>query len=160
MRERGRAAAAPERDDMAEQTYFEDVQEGQELESFTITPDKQQLVKFAAGSGDFNPLHFDEKFPMLKAMGIPDNITHGRFKYAQVGRLVFSFAGYKGRVKRFGVQYRGMDFVGKPITVKGVVTAKRQEGGENLVDLDVWTEDAEGKKTTPGTATVSLPSRG
>jgi acyl dehydratase len=145
---------------MADQTFFEDVKEGQELPSFTIAPDKQQLVKFAAGSGDFNPLHFDEKFPMLKAMGISDNIVHGRFKYAQVGRLVFGFAGAKGRVKRFGVSYRGMDLIGKPITVKGVVTARKQEGGENLVELDVWTEDADGKKTTPGTATVALPGRG
>jgi acyl dehydratase len=144
---------------MAEQTYFEDVSEGQELPEFTIAPDKQQLVKFAAGSGDFNPLHFDEKFPMLKGMGLADNIVHGRFKYAQVGRIAFAFAGYKGRVKKFGVSYRGMDLIGKPIKVKGVVTAKRQEGGENLVDLDVWTEDADGKKTTPGTAVVALPSK-
>jgi hypothetical protein len=52
-----------------------------------------------------------------------------------------------------------MDMLNKPITAKGVVTAERQEASENLVDLDVWTEDAEGKKTTPGTATVALPSR-
>jgi len=144
---------------MAEQMYFEDVQEGQELIPIKISPDKSQLVKFAAGSGDFNPLHFDEKFPMLKTMGLSDNIVHGRFKYAQVGRLVFAFAGYKGRVKKFGVNYRGMDMPNKEITVGGVVTAKRQEGGENLVDLDVWTQDVDGKKTTPGTATVALPSR-
>jgi acyl dehydratase len=145
---------------MADQTYFEDVREGQELPAIKIAPDKQQLVKFAAGSGDFNPLHFDENFPMLKPMGLTENIVHGRFKYAQVGRLVFGFAGYQGRVKKFAVQYRGMDGLNKTITAKGVVTAKRQENGENLVDLDVWTEDAEGKKTTPGTATVALPSRG
>ncbi len=144
---------------MAEQMYFEDVKEGQELAPIKISPDKSQLVKFAAGSGDFNPLHFDEKFPMLKAMGLSDNIVHGRFKYAQVGRLVLAFAGYKGRVKKFGVNYRGMDMPNKEITVGGVVTAKRQEGGENLVDLDVWTRDVDGKKTTPGTATVALPSR-
>lgn len=144
---------------MADQVYFEDVQEGQELPPIKISPDKQQLVKFAAGSGDFNPLHFDETFPMLKPMGLSENIVHGRFKYAQVGRAVFAFAGYKGRVKKFGVSYRGMDMLNKPITVNGVVTAKRQEGGENLVDLDVWTEDGDGKKTTPGTATVALPSR-
>ncbi len=144
---------------MAEQMYFEDVKEGQELAPIKISPDKSQLVKFAAGSGDFNPLHFDEKFPMLKAMGLSDNIVHGRFKYAQVGRLVFAFAGYKGRVKKFGVNYRGMDMPNKEITVGGVVTAKRQEGGEHLVDLDVWTQDVDGKKTTPGTATVALPSR-
>ena len=145
---------------MAEQTFFEDVSEGQELAEFTIQPDKQQLVKFAAGSGDFNPLHFDEKFPMMKAMGIADNIVHGRFKYAQVGRIVFAFAGYKGRVKKFGVSYRGMDLINTPIKVKGVVTGKKQEGGENIVELDVWTEDADGKKTTPGTAVVALPSKG
>jgi acyl dehydratase len=145
---------------MADQTYFEDVKEGQELPEIKIKPDKQQLVKFAAGSGDFNPLHFDENFPMLKPMGLTENIVHGRFKYAQVGRLVFGLAGYKGRVKNFGVSYRGMDMLNKQITAKGVVTAKRQENGENLVDLDVWTEDENGKKTTPGTATVALPSRG
>jgi acyl dehydratase len=145
---------------MADQNFFEDVKEGQELPELTISPDKQQLVKFAAGSGDFNPLHFDENFPMMKAMGLSENIVHGRFKYAQVGRAVFAFAGYKGRVKQFGVSYRGMDLLNKKITVKGVVSGKRQEGGENLVDLEVWTEDADGKKTTPGRATVALPSRG
>ncbi len=35
---------------------------------------------------------------------------------------------------------------------------KRQENGENLVDLEVWTEDPAGNKPTPGTATVELPS--
>ncbi|MDE3096623.1 MAG: dehydratase [Chloroflexota bacterium] len=145
---------------MAQQAYFEDVEVGQQLPPIKITPDKQQLVKFAAGSGDFNPLHFDEKFPMLKPMGLTENIVHGRFKYAQVGRAVFAFAGYKGRVKRFGVSYRGMDLLNREITVGGVVTAKREENGEHLVDLDVWTEDAEGKKTTPGTAVVALPKRG
>ena len=141
---------------MADQTYFEDVTEGQELPEIKISPDKQQLVKFAAGSGDFNPLHFDENFPMLKPMGLSENIVHGRFKYAQVGRVVFALAGYQGRVKKFGVQYRGMDMLNKPITAKGVVTGKRQENGENLVDLEVWTEDAEGKKTTPGEAVVEI----
>jgi acyl dehydratase len=143
-----------------EQVYFEDVREGQELAPVKITPDKQQLVKFAAGSGDFNPLHFDENFPMLKPMGLSENIVHGRFKYAQIGRLLFAFAGYKGRVKKFGVQYRGMDLLNKPITAKGVVTAKRQENGENIIELEVWAEDGEGKKTTPGAAVVSLPTRG
>jgi acyl dehydratase len=144
---------------MANQLYFEDVTVGQEIAPIKISPDKQQLVKFAAGSGDFNPLHFDENFPLLKPMGLTENIVHGRFKYAQVGRAVLAFAGYKGRVKKFGVSYRGMDMLNKEITAGGVVTAKRQEGGENLVDLDVWTQDAGGKKTTPGTATVALPSK-
>ena len=91
---------------MADQNYFEDIKEGQELAPLKITPDKSQLVKFAAGSGDFNPLHFDENFPMLKPMGLTENIVHGRFKYAQTGRLVFALAGYKGRVKKFSLTSR------------------------------------------------------
>jgi len=142
---------------MGDQIYFEDVKEGQELPPIKIAPDKQQLVKFAAGSGDFNPLHFDEKF--ANNMGLPETIVHGRFKYALVGRLVNEWIGYKGRIRKFGVSYRGMDLPNREITAKGVVTAKRQDGGENIVELDIWAEDADGKKTTPGTAVVSLPSR-
>jgi hypothetical protein len=37
---------------------------------------------------------------------------------------------------------------------KGSVTAKSDDG--HTVELDVWTENADGKKTTPGTATVVL----
>lgn len=143
---------------MAEQVYFEDVKEGQELPPIRISPDKQQLVKFAAGSGDFNPLHFDEKF--ANNMGLPETIVHGRFKYALIGRVVNEWIGYQGRLKKYGVSYRGMDMPNRELTAKGVVTAKRQEGGENIVELDVWTEDTDGKKTTPGTAVVTLPSRG
>lgn len=143
---------------MAEQVYIEDVKEGTELPPVKIAPDKQQLVKFAAGSGDFNPLHFDEKF--ANNMGLPETIVHGRFKYAVVGRMLTDWIGYKGRLKRFGVNYRGMDMPNRQITARGVVTAVRHEGSEHIVELDVWTEDADGKKTTPGTATVALPSRG
>jgi acyl dehydratase len=143
---------------MAGQVYYDDVQEGQEIAGFTITPDRSQLVKFAAGSGDFNPLHYDNSF--ATNMGLPETIVHGRFKYALVGRLLSEWAGYQGRVKKFGVSYRGMDMPKREITVRGVVTKKYEDGAEHLVELDIWTESADGKKTTPGTAVVALPSRG
>ena len=46
------------------------------------------------------------------------------------------------------------------VFAKGTITKKYQESGVNLVDCDIWLENAEGQKTTPGTATVALPSRG
>jgi hypothetical protein len=52
-----------------------------------------------------------------------------------------------------------MDMPKHEITVRGTVAKKYQQDGENVVELDVWTENAEGKKTTPGTAVVALPSR-
>jgi hypothetical protein len=42
---------------------------------------------------------------------------------------------------------------------KGVVTGKKEENGEYLVDCDIWVENGKGEKTTPGKATVALPSK-
>jgi hypothetical protein len=52
-----------------------------------------------------------------------------------------------------------MDHINKDVTSKGVITAKKSENGAHLVELEVWTEDPDGNKTTPGTATVELPSK-
>ena len=52
-----------------------------------------------------------------------------------------------------------MDSPGAPITAKGTITKKYQENGVKLVDCDIWLENEEAQKTTPGTATVALPSR-
>ena len=78
------------------------------------------------------------------------------FTEQEVQVLVF---GGKGRIRRFACQYRGMDHINKDVTSRGVVTAKKTENGANIVELEVWTEDPDGNKTTPGSATVELPSR-
>ncbi|MBI2329662.1 MAG: hypothetical protein HYU85_08560 [Chloroflexi bacterium] len=43
---------------------------------------------------------------------------------------------------------------------KGKVTKKYVEGDEHLVDCEIGVENGKGEVTTPGTATVILPSRG
>jgi acyl dehydratase len=135
---------------------FADVNVGDELPSRSKQPDRLQLVQYAAGSGDFNPLHYDADFPQARQIG--DNIVHGRLKYAALGECVSNWLAHSGWIVSLACQYRGMDLRGAPFTVKGVVRAKREEGGRKLVDLDVWTEDSSGTKTTPGTATVVLRS--
>jgi len=141
-----------------QQIYFEDVQEGMEIPSISLTPTTQQLVQWAAGSGDFYQIHYDTDF--AKSTGLQGVIVHGALKHALLGRLLWEWVRYEGRVKRYQVSYRGMDIPGEEMTLKGRVTGKRQENGENLVDLEIWTENPAGQKTTPGTATVVLPARG
>ena len=140
----------------SQQTYFEDVSVGQEIE-LKVVPSTQQLVQWAAGSGDFYQIHYDVEF--AKSTGLPGLIIHGALKHALLGRMLHEWVGYGGRTKKWGVSYRGMDVPGQELTCKGVVTATRQEDGENLVDLEIWTANPEGQKTTPGSATVVLPSR-
>jgi acyl dehydratase len=138
------------------QTYFDDVTVGQEIE-LKLVPSTQQLVQWAAGSGDFYQIHYDTEF--AKGTGLSGIIVHGALKHALLGRMLHEWVGYGVAIKKWNVSYRGMDYPGQELTCKGVVTAKRQEGGENLVDLDIWTQNPQGQKTTPGTATVALPVR-
>ena len=67
--------------------------------------------------------------------------------------------GEGGTLKKLVTQYRGMAVPGTPMYGKGVVKGKHVEGGENLVDCEIWLEDHEGKKTTLGSAIAVLPSR-
>jgi acyl dehydratase len=131
---------------------WETIKEGDELPELQKQPGVTQLVKYAAGSGDFNPLHHDYAFPQAKAIG--SIIIHGRFKYASLGELVSNWLGHNGRIRKISCQYRGMDLPDKEITCRGVVARKFEEKGERLAELSVWTEDEEGRKTTPGQALV------
>lgn len=140
------------------QVYFEDVKEGQEIPALSQNCDSQRLVLWAAGSGDYYQIHYDKDF--AQGTGLPDRIVHGALKHALLGRLLHEWAGEQGRIRRVACQYRGMDAVNRDVICKGVVKGKRQENGASLVDLEVWTENPEGNKTTPGTAVVALPSRG
>ncbi len=140
------------------QVYFEDVEVGQEIPALKITPSTQQLVHWAAASGDFYQIHYDQDF--AKSTGLQGIIVHGALKHAFLGRLLWEWIRYDGKIKRWSASYRGMDVPGQEMTCKGRVTGKRQENGENLVSLEIWTENPQGQRTTPGEATVALPSRG
>ena len=142
---------------MAEQVYFEDVQEGQEIPTLTLHCDSQRLVMWAAASGDFYQIHYDKEF--AQAAGLPDRIVHGALKHALLGRLLQQWVGYGGRVVRVACQYRGIDMVDQDVTAKGAISKKYRQDGENVVELEVWTETPQGEKTTPGQAVVTLPSR-
>ena len=142
---------------MPDQLHFEDVSEGQALPTLAQNCDSQRLVMWAAGSGDYYQIHYDKDFAL--GTGLPERIVHGALKHALLGRMLHEWIGDGGSVQRLACQYRGMDMIAKDITCKGVVKAKRSEGGRNLLDLEIWTEDPDGKQTTPGTAVVALPSR-
>ena len=131
------------------------IQEGDTLPELRKKPGVTQLVKYAAGSGDFNPLHHDYSFPQSKALG--SIILHGRFKYASLGELVSNWLGHEARIRKISCQYRGMDFPDREMVCRGTVKRKWEEEGEKLIELEVWTENDEGKRTTPGGAVVVFP---
>ncbi|MDP6799399.1 MAG: MaoC/PaaZ C-terminal domain-containing protein [SAR202 cluster bacterium] len=143
---------------MADQVYFDDVKEGMELPEVRKDPTTQQLVMYAGASGDYYQIHYDLEF--ARNNGLPDVILHGALKNAFLGQIMTDWIGEEGTLKKLSVQYRGMDVPGTPAFVKGVVKKTYEEDGENLVECEIWLENHEGTRTTPGSAVVSLPKRG
>ncbi len=133
---------------------YQSVNEGDTLPELKKKPGVTQLVKYAAGSGDFNPLHHDYDFPQSKQIG--SIIVHGRFKYASLGQLVSDWLEHQGRIRKLACQYRGMDMPNNEMACGGKVKRKWEEGGKKLVELELWVNNAEGKNTTPGSAVVEL----
>ena len=137
--------------------FYDDLEVGMQLPVLRKDPTTQQLVKYAGASGDYYQIHYDINF--AKANGLPGVILHGALKNAFLAELITNCIGDKGMLKKLSCQYRGMDEPGTPIFCKGEVTKKHQLNNENLIECDIWMENADGEKTTPGTAIFSLPKR-
>ena len=143
---------------MAKQNYFEDVEVGTEIGPLEKNPTTQQLVKYAGASGDFYQIHYDQDF--ARNNNLKGIIVHGALKHAFLGELLYEWVRYEGQVKRYACSYRGMDVPNEEMTCRGVVKRRYEEDGKALIDLDIWTENPRGEKTSPGSATVILPRRG
>src|SRR3954466_12224354 len=101
------------------QVYFEDVAGGDEIPPLKKNCTTQQLVQWAAGSGDFYQIHYDKDFAI--GTGLKGIIVHGALKNAFLGQLVHDWVGNNARIQKYGCSYRGMDYPNEDILCKGVV---------------------------------------
>ncbi|MFC9251320.1 MaoC family dehydratase [Amycolatopsis thailandensis] len=69
---------------------------GEELAPLTVEITRDQLVRYAGASLDFNPIHWNEAF--AKEVGLPDVIAHGMLTMALGSRLVTDWLGDPGRL--------------------------------------------------------------
>jgi acyl dehydratase len=61
---------------------------------------RTQIVQYAGSSGDYNPVHTDEKF-VTEVAGYPTVFAHGMLTMGMTGMLVTNFVG-DGTLTRFG----------------------------------------------------------
>jgi acyl dehydratase len=109
---------------------YDEVEVGQELPPADYHVRRLDLVMYAGASGDFNQIHWNERFARM--VGLPDVIAHGMYTMAQAGRFVTDWAGDPGAVVDFGVRFSSMvvvpdDDTGAVITVGGVVEEKLED---------------------------------
>jgi acyl dehydratase len=115
---------------------------------------RTQIVMYAGASGDYNPLHSDEKFAREVA-GYPGIFAHGMLTMGMTGRIVTDWFDV-ARVTKYGVRFVRQVWPGATLTATAVVDAIREEGGAHFADVSITTVDQDGTTVLTGTATARL----
>ncbi len=105
------------------------------VQRFTIR--REDLVRYAGASGDFNPIHWNDR--IAQEMGLPGVIAHGMYTMALASRALVRWLGGPASLMEFGVRFA------KPIVVpdneEGIVVdvgaVVREELGEGRIRLDL-----------------------
>lgn len=109
--------------------------------------------RYAAVNYEFVPIHMDDEAG--RAAGMPGAFGMGNLQWSYLHVLLRGWLGDEGRIKSLSCDFRVPNSKGV-VTAKGTVTDVSESGGTTVVTLDVWTENADGKKMAPGTAVVEL----
>ncbi|GAA0604878.1 MULTISPECIES: MaoC family dehydratase [Streptomyces] len=124
---------------MSAKIRYEDVETGTELPAQSFPVSRATLVQYAGASGDFNPIHWNEKF--AKEVGLPDVIAHGMFTMAAAIRVVTDWVGDPAAVVEYGVRFTKPvvvpnDETGALVEVSAKVAAKLDDEARTVrVDL-------------------------
>lgn len=135
----------------------DEVTEGDELPPLQVRLTRATLVRYAGASGDFNPIHWNER--AARAVGLPDVIAHGMLTMGLAARLVTSWTGDPAAVVDCGVRFTRPvvvpDDEGTLVELSGKVR-KQHEDGTVLVAI---TARSHGQTVLgKATATVALSS--
>jgi acyl dehydratase len=115
---------------MAATVGYDDVEVGTQLPAQTFNVQRANLVMYAGASGDFNPIHWNER--VATAVGLPNVIAHGMFTMAEAGRVITDWAGDPAAVVEYGVRFSAPvpvpdDDKGTDIEVSGWVESKLED---------------------------------
>jgi acyl dehydratase len=112
------------------------------------------FVRYQGASGDMNPIHHDPAF--AKKAGYDTVFAVGMLGAGRLSTLVTDWLGPRN-LRRFGVRFKEQAWPGDELTYTAVVTSRREEDGERLVDLELTCTRQTGGTHLQGWATVAVP---
>ncbi len=128
------------------------MQVGDEMGPFHLTVTREQLVRYAGASDDYNPIHYDDE--AARAFGLPGVIVHGMLNMGLIARLVLEAGLPPGsRLARYQVRFRSMVQPGQRLAI----TARVQALDESRATLNVSLGIPGEKPSVQGKMVVQLP---
>jgi acyl dehydratase len=109
---------------------------------------RTQLVQYSGASGDYNPLHSDERFA-VEVAGFPSVFAHGMLTMGMTGRVVTDWFGPEA-VLTYGARFVAQVWPGDRLTATATVTNVR----DGVAELAISTTNDAGEVVLSATATV------
>jgi acyl dehydratase len=133
---------------------FGEVAVGTSLPAATYQLRRVDLIRYAGASGDFNVIHWNERF--ATSVGLPNVIAHGMLTMAEAIRVVTDWVGDPAAVVEYGVRFTRPvvvpdDEVGATIEVTAAVS-ELLDGGRVKVAIRASCAD----QTVLGKATATV----
>src|SRR5882757_3131137 len=121
---------------------FEDLSVGDEAPPLVVENiSRTHFVRYAGASGDFNPMHHDDT--VATSIGNPSVFGHGMLSMGLAARVLKDWFGAEA-LRRLQVRFAKQVWPGDVLTCTAKVTAKRDENGEHLVDVDLTVANQDG----------------
>lgn len=135
----------------AKKINFDDIKTGDSV-SFDKIISETDMTKFADISGDYNPLHLDEKY--AKNTEFKGRVVYGMLMCAMVSRLVgMEMPGEKALLVKECLEFKKPARIGDKLKIKGIIMHKSQVS--RLLEIKI--EICKGEKLlTTGTAHVKV----
>ena len=111
---------------------------------------RTQIVMYAGASGDYNPVHTDEKFTKEIA-GYPSVFAHGMLTMGMTGRMLTNYVG-DGRLTKYGVRFTSQVWPGDTLNSTATVV----DVTEGIVNLSVETTNQDGVIVLSGYAAARV----
>ena len=134
---------------------------GDALPPLALHVTRAGLVRYAGASGDFNPIHWNQRFAV--GVGLPDVIGHGMLTMALAGRVVTSWTGDPAAVVGYAVRFTRPVVVpdtdeGVVLEATGTVKSIDDDNGVRIATVAI-TATVDGKTVLArATARVRLPA--
>jgi acyl dehydratase len=103
-------------------------------------------------------VHWDPEF--ARRSGNPTTFDYGRMRETWLIHLCTDWMGDDAWLWKLDCEFRKFNYVGDTQWLRGVIARKYlADGGRPAVDVDLSATNQRGENTTPGHATILLPSR-
>lgn len=135
-------------------TKPQQLQQGAELPVIEHGPlGVDDFARYAAASGDQNPLHTD--VAAARAAGFDAPIAHGMLVMGLLGRVTAAVAG-TAAIRSFQARFVATTAPGETLRCGGRVRSVGAHADGHVVELDLWATNQNGALKATGGATIEL----